>query len=198
MPAKTKTKRITPPFDGNVYPSAETSSNPAEEFAQFAYTVSHNLKEPLREVSIFAERLQREQRDNLDEKGKEGLRHILAGTQRINEILDDLFLYSQAGSWKLNPVSVDLNVLLNEVMFNLGPAIQESGATFIRGEMPTIIADRMQVMMLFEHLIGNAIKFRSQEPPRIHIGADTEHLPAPSITIRFRTTGSASTAHITK
>src|SRR5215813_1769884 len=102
MPVKPQSKKITIANGDTSADTAEAQSTPAEDFAQFAYIVSHNLKEPLREVSIFAERLQREQGDALDEKGKEGLNHVLAGVHRINEILDDLFLYSQAGSWKLN------------------------------------------------------------------------------------------------
>ena len=155
-------------------PAGDPRPTASEDFAQFAYIVSHNLKEPLREVSIFAERLQRESGETLNSNGKEGLDHVLAGVRRINEILDDLFLYSQTGSWKLDPAPVDLNVLLNEVLFNLGTAIRESGATFTRGTLPTVVADRMQLMQLFENLIGNALKFRTHEAPRIYVRSQIE------------------------
>jgi light-regulated signal transduction histidine kinase (bacteriophytochrome) len=161
-------KPASPPPQTNTHGEV---SNSSEDFGQFAYIVSHNLKEPLREVSIFAERLHREHGDSLDARGKEGLSHVLAGVQRISEILDDLFLFSQVDSWKLNPEQVDLKVLLGEVWFNLNTSVRESGASITCGDLPMLPADRAQLLQLFEQLIGNAIKFRSQEPPRIQVSS---------------------------
>ncbi len=142
-----------------------------QELEQFAYVASHDLQEPLRMVSSYLQLLSRRYHGKLDADADEFIGFAVDGAARMQALIADLLAYSRAGRQPLTPTDVDCGDLLDVVLRDLGPAIRDSGATVERGDLPTVVGDRTQLRQLFQNLLGNAIKFRSEAPPRIEIRA---------------------------
>ena len=149
---------------------ALTRSN--ADLEQFAYSASHDLQEPLRMVATYSELLQRRFAGQLGAGGEEYIRYIVDGASRMDQLLKDLraFVYASAGQ---DPDSeIDSGKALRQAMSALRLAIQENGATIEFGNLPCIRMHEFQLQQLFQNLIANAIRFRSEEPPRIYVGAE--------------------------
>lgn len=144
-----------------------------DELVQFAYVASHDLKEPLRTIAIFAQLLGDEQGGRLSPETQEALHYILSGVRRMHELIDDLLSYSQVDSSHSELAPVDLNAVLDEVLFNLHVMIQESYCSVTHDPLPAVAGDRVQLAQLLQNLIGNSIKYRSKDPPRIHVSAQS-------------------------
>lgn len=144
------------------------------ELEQFAYVASHDLQEPLRAVTGYTQLLAQEHQDSLDESAQEYLAYIVDGAKRMQQLIQDLLVYSRVGTRPQQFALIDCNVVLNQALTNLQVAIAESNAIITHDPLPTLLADKSQLVQLFQNLIGNAIKFRKQEPPKIHIGAVRE------------------------
>ncbi|MBI4928563.1 MAG: PAS domain-containing protein [Anaerolineae bacterium] len=144
------------------------------ELAQFAYIASHDLQEPLRMVSSYAQLLQRRYQGTLDERGEKYLGYIVDGAGRMGQLILDLLTYSRVGTRGLNLHPVDTRQAVARALFNLQVAIKEAGAQVRVGELPTIHGDETQLMQLFQNLIGNAIKFRRAEAPLVEISAQRD------------------------
>jgi PAS domain S-box-containing protein len=142
-----------------------------KELEQFAYVTSHDLKEPLRMVSSFTQLLEKRYRGNLDQDADEFIEYIVDGVNRMHRLLDDLLEYSRITSGSKKYVNVDLEEVLEECYNNLKVAIQESNAVIDSDPLPVVVANRTQMIQLFQNLISNAIKFRSEKTPIIHISA---------------------------
>jgi len=141
------------------------------DLEQFAYVASHDLKEPLRAVSGGVQLLQRRYEGQLDERAGEFIALAIDGTSRMERMIEGLLAFSRVGTrgGKFEPV--DGAKVLTAALQNLQAAIQESGAVVTQDPLPTVNADAVQLLSLFQNLIGNALKFRRTEPPRIHVGA---------------------------
>ncbi len=146
-----------------------TRSNEALE--QFAYVISHDLQEPLRMIVSYLQLIENRYKDKLDADGIEFIDYAVGDAKRVREMIIDLLHFSRAGKQSLSEEKMDCNDLVVEVLANLNVSIQESGASLDTGELPTIMADRGGVTMLFQNLISNAIKFRSEDLPKIVIKA---------------------------
>jgi PAS domain S-box-containing protein len=144
------------------------------DLEKFAYVASHDLQEPLRMVASYVQLLQRRYQGRLDARADEFIAFAVDGAKRMQDLLHDLLAYSRLASRGRILEAVDLEAVLNEVLANLAMATQESGAAVTNDPLPTILADRTQMVQLLQNLIGNAIKFRSPETPRVHIGV-TRH-----------------------
>ncbi|MDA8169172.1 MAG: ATP-binding protein [Nitrospiraceae bacterium] len=144
------------------------------ELRQFAYIVSHDLKEPLRTVAGFAGLLKRKYSGVLDDKGREFITYIMEGTKRMDELISGLLAYSRVGTTKRDFAPVDMAAALEKAVLNLKMAIEESGARVESGQknLPVVKGDATQLVQLFQNLLGNAIKYRREEPPRIAIRAE--------------------------
>jgi two-component system CheB/CheR fusion protein len=144
-----------------------------EDLKQFAWAASHDLQEPLRMVVTFTQLVERRYADRLDQEGREFMRYSVEGAQRIEAMLAGLREYWQARERSERPpVPVDLNSPIEEAVGNLGAAIAETGARVTREKMPTVFADHVPMVQLFQNLLGNAIKYRHAErSPQIHISA---------------------------
>jgi signal transduction histidine kinase len=142
------------------------------ELEQFAYVASHDLQEPLRMVAAYTQLLGERYRGKLDENADKFIGYASEGALRMQTLIRDLLAFSRAGREGSIYKSVDCGAAMVEVMITMGPAIQESGAAVTCAELPTVWSNRTQVTQLFQNLIGNALKFRGEEPPVISIFAE--------------------------
>ncbi|MCY7390791.1 MAG: PAS domain-containing protein, partial [Leptolyngbyaceae cyanobacterium CAN_BIN12] len=142
-----------------------------QELEQFAYVASHDLQEPLRAITGYTQLLVTNYQDGLDETGQQYAAYVIEGATRMQQLIHDLLLYSRIGTRDLVLAPTDCNAVLKRVLDNLQVAIAESNATLTHDPLPTITADKTQVTQLFQNLIGNAIKFRREDPPHIHLSA---------------------------
>jgi PAS domain S-box-containing protein len=140
------------------------------ELEQFAYVASHDLQEPLRGIAGLAQLLQQRYHGQLDSQADEFIDLIVDGTQRMQTLINDLLAYSRIGRRGEVIQPTDTEEALMATMKNLDVAIREYGARITHESLPTVKADATQLIQLFQNLIGNAIKFRSERPPEIHIG----------------------------
>lgn len=145
------------------------------DLEEFAYVVSHDLKEPLRSVSGFVELLNRRYRDTLDGPARSYIDRSLAGAERMKALIDDLLLYARTSTGPRELERVDTHALVEEVRAALTKSIREADAHIeLAEQLPVIQAEPAQISRLFQNLIANAIKFRRDEPPAIRISADLE------------------------
>jgi two-component system sensor kinase FixL len=140
------------------------------DLEQFAYVASHDLQEPLRAVAGCVQVLKKRYQGQLDSRADELIAHTVDGVSRMQTLIDDLLSYSRVGTRGKTFEPCDANAALNQTLANLETAIEQSGAVVTRDDLPVVNADATQLTQLFQNLIGNAIKFRSDQPPKIHIG----------------------------
>jgi PAS domain S-box-containing protein len=148
-----------------------TESNTALE--QFAYVASHDLQEPLRTMTAFAQLLVSKYRGKLDGEADKFLDFIIKGAVRMGSLIQDLLAYARLTTEHERPSSIALDEDLEAALTHLEQAIVESGACITHDPLPTLPVDRGQMVRLFQNLIGNAVKYRKHDqPPRVHISAE--------------------------
>jgi two-component system, chemotaxis family, sensor kinase Cph1 len=141
-----------------------------KELEQFAYVTSHDLKEPLRMVTSFTQLLENRYKGKMDSDADEFIEYIIDGTLRMQQLLDDLLAYSKiTNEVKYEPI--ELNGVIKESINNLKVAIDESDAEINYTTLPPVVANRTQMIQLFQNLIANAIKFQSTKKPIISISS---------------------------
>jgi signal transduction histidine kinase len=135
------------------------------ELEQFAYVASHDLQEPLRKVASFCQLLEQRYGGALDERGIEYIRFAVDGAERMQVLINDLLTFSRVGRLAVTHATVDLDATLDAALGNLAAAIDESEAQIVRrdGPLPQVIGDATLVTMLWQNLIGNAVKFRHED-----------------------------------
>ena len=141
------------------------------DLQQFAYVASHDLQEPLRMVAGYTQLLARRYRDRLDADADEFIGYAVDGAVRMQNLINDLLAYSRVGNRGQPLEATDCNAVFDEVVANLRTAMDDSQAAVTRDALPTVRADKSQLVELFQNLISNAIKFHGEEPPRIHVSA---------------------------
>ncbi len=142
------------------------------ELEQFAYVASHDLQEPLRKVASFCQLLEKRYGDQLDERGTEYIAFAVDGAKRMQVLINDLLTFSRVGRLNAAQTDVALDRMLDEAIDNVATSIEESGAQIIRPRepLPHVLGDPTLLTMLWQNLIGNAVKFRrAEENPRITI-----------------------------
>jgi len=141
------------------------------ELEQFAYIASHDLQEPLRMVASYVQLLGRKYKGKLDADADEFISYAIGGVTRMKDLTNALLEYSRVDSKKKAFKQTNCEDVLNQVLSNLKMAVEESDALVTHEPLPTVYSDASQFNQLFQNLIGNAIKFRGNEPPRINIVA---------------------------
>ena len=142
-----------------------------QELEQFAYVASHDLREPLRTVTSFTQLLEDEYGTALPGEARRYMNYIVDGNRRMRMLIDDLLSLSRVGSRAARQEPVPMDEVVQEAVHALSQAIEESGASVEFGDLPTVQGDRVQLVQLFQNLIGNALKFRKAEAPRVVISA---------------------------
>ena len=142
-----------------------------KDLEQFAYVASHDLQEPLRAVSGFVDMLKLQMEGSLDAKKTEYMNYIVDGAARMRLLINGLLEYSRVGTLGKPPELTDCKAALERAILNLQVGIRESGAKVTAGPLPKVCVDSMQLVQLLQNLIGNAIKFRSEPAPEVHISA---------------------------
>ena len=142
------------------------------ELQQFAYVASHDLQEPLRMVASYTQLLARRYGDKLDADALEFIDFAVDGARRMQALINDLLAYSRVGTRGAEFAPTDCNALVDQVVADLGAAIEDERAVVTRGDLPTLQADAMQISQLFQNLIGNAIKFHGERAPRVEVAAE--------------------------
>ena len=146
-----------------------TRSN--EDLEQFAYVASHDLQEPLRIVAGYIQLLERRYKAKLDKDAGDFIAFAVDGVSRMQNLIQDLLAYSRVGTRGQRMAPTDCEKVLDRSLANLGMAIRESGAAITHDPLPTVTGDEAQLVQLLQNLVGNAIKFRGERKPEIHIGA---------------------------
>jgi PAS domain S-box-containing protein len=141
------------------------------ELEQFAYVASHDLQEPLRMVTSYLQLLERKYKNQLDSSAEEFITYAVDGARRMQFLINDLLNYSRVSTRGQPFEQVDCTAVFERAIANLKFAIEESGALITHDPLPTVMADATQMTQVFQNLIGNAIKFRRELPPQIHIKA---------------------------
>ncbi len=142
------------------------------ELEQFAYVVSHDLQEPLRMVSSYTQLLAKRYHGKLDADADEFIAYAVDGANRMKALLEDMLDYSRVGTRGKVFQLICCEDVFDQAMANVKVAIEDNEALVSHDPLPTLIADEGQLVQLFQNLIGNAVKFRRQEPPHIHISAE--------------------------
>jgi signal transduction histidine kinase len=141
------------------------------ELQQFAYVASHDLQEPLRMVASYTQLLAKRYKGRLDSDADEFIGFAVDGVNRMQGLIKDLLTYSRVGTRGKEFEPIDCAEMLNEALVNLKVAIEESGAVVTHDGLPIVVGDGTQLGQLFQNLVGNAIKFRNERLPLVHVSA---------------------------
>ncbi|WP_081580343.1 PAS domain S-box protein [Methanobacterium formicicum] len=145
------------------------------ELEQFAYVASHDLREPLRMITSFLQLLDRRYSGQLDGDAHEFINFAVDGAKRLDKMIIDLLEYSRIANKEMMFSEVDFEKVMEQVNLNLNIIIYENNAEVTYDYLPKrVMADESQMIVLFQNLVGNAIKYRSNEEPKIHISAQKE------------------------
>ena len=167
----TKLKKI----EENLKSTMNDLKHSNKELEQFAYITSHDLREPLRMITNFLQLLERRYTDQLDQDAKEYIGFAVDGAKRLDNMTNDLLSYSRITTKKEEINNVNYEDVLKEALINLKVPIEKNNAVITHDPLPTIKGNEQFKFQLFQNLIGNAIKYRSQETPKIHISATKEN-----------------------
>jgi PAS domain S-box-containing protein len=142
-----------------------------EDLQQFAYSASHDLQEPIRNVAIYSEVVATQYQEVLDADGRQYLGFLVEGGRRLATLINDLLAYTRAGLVEGNVTSVDSSAVLKHTLSSLAEAIREADATVTSDPLPEVYIGEAHLQQVFQNLIGNALKYRTEDPPQIHISA---------------------------
>ncbi len=144
------------------------------ELQQFAYIASHDLQEPLRMVTSYLQLLERRYKGKLDADADDFIHYAVDGAVRMRTLINDLLTYSRIGTRGRPFELTNCNAAVAHAIANLKIAIEESAAIVTYKDLPDLIADPVQLTQLFQNLVSNAIKFRSQAAPQVGIEASRQ------------------------
>lgn len=145
------------------------------ELEQFAYVASHDLQEPLRKVASFCQLLEKRYKGQLDERGDQYIEFAVDGAKRMQQLINDLLAFSRVGRLTAEQEPIETEAVLEQALSSLAAAVEESGAEIVvQRPLPRLRGEASLLAGVFQNLIGNALKFRGPDRPRISIGAERE------------------------
>ncbi len=146
------------------------------ELEQFAYVASHDLQEPLRMVASYTQLLGKRYGEKLEGDAKEFMAYIVDGAGRMKQLIEDLLAYSRVGTRGREFKPVKLDAVVARARISLRAALEESGGELTSDPLPEVTGDELQLFQLVQNLAGNALKFRGEAPPRVHVSSiEKEH-----------------------
>jgi len=166
--------RVVRKIEGELDETIDKLYRSNTDLEQFAYIASHDLQEPLRMVNSYVKLLARRYQGKLDSDADEFIAFAVDGAVRMQGLINDLLTYSRVNTRGNELARIDSGKILTDVIQNLKLAIEEHKATITYDTLPTVSADGSQLGQLFQNLIGNAIKFHGDAPPRVHIAAENQ------------------------
>lgn len=144
-----------------------------KELEQFAYVASHDLQEPLRMVSSYVQILAEDYSGRLDQNAERFIGYVVDGATRMKVLIDDLLTFSRVGTQGRPFDAADCNYIIEQVLADQAPAIDSSGAMVTHGQLPTVSGDATQLAQLLQNLVSNALKYRRDVAPRVHVDVET-------------------------
>lgn len=166
-------RRLNAELEARVADRTEELSRMNDELRQFAYVASHDLQEPLRTVASYAQLLARRYKGRLDQDADDFIQFMVGGVTRMHTLLNDMLAYSRVTDTYGRPLeSASLDAVLNTALLNMDTAIGESGTIVSHDSLPVVTCDEVQISQVFQNLISNAIRYRSEAPPEITITAE--------------------------
>jgi signal transduction histidine kinase len=169
---ETEVRRLNAELEQRVRDRTAELTRTNEELKQFAYAASHDLREPLRTIASYTQLLDRRYHGQLDGDGQEFMKYITESAQRMDLLLNDLLSYSHQFKAQQPFVNISSEAVLAGVLMNLDSAIRGSGAAITHDPLPEVISDFVQLGQVFQNLISNSIRYRGEDPPRVHISAE--------------------------
>ena len=145
------------------------------DLEEFAFVASHDLKTPLRAISGYVQLLEKDHGAVLERKAIALIRRAARAAQKLDQLTNDLLSYARVDSRGRSFAAVELALVFDEVIKLLEVPIYKSDASITAGELPAITGDRAQLVYLVKNLVGNAIKYRGEDPPRIHVAATLKY-----------------------
>lgn len=146
-----------------------------KDLEQFAYAISHDLNEPLRSISSYIQLLDRRYKDKFDKEAGHYVERTQCAAVRMQNMITNLLEYSRLNSHQKKTDRIDCNEVLRHALANLEATIQETSAKITSDHLPIVKADFLRLLRVFQNLIANAIKFRSDKTPEIHVGLSLEN-----------------------
>jgi light-regulated signal transduction histidine kinase (bacteriophytochrome) len=144
------------------------------DLEQFAYVASHDLQEPLRKVTSFCQLLQRRYSGQLDERADQYIEFAVDGAKRMQVLINDLLSFSRVGRSDGNAEVLDAGAVLDRAVENLAGALEETGGEITHDALPRVRAEPALLATVFQNLLGNALKFHGDDPPRVHVSAERD------------------------
>ncbi len=142
------------------------------DLQQFAYSASHDLKEPLRMIAVYSQLLERRYKGHFDKEGEKFLHLIIEGARRMDALVSDLLAYTQVIRRSDSPVSViSADPVLDTAVSNLKQTIDQTGAIIERDPLPKLCVEEVHLLQLFQNVLGNALKYRSSQLPQIRVSS---------------------------
>ena len=142
-----------------------------EDLQQFAYSASHDLQEPIRNVAVYSELVARRYNKLLDTEGRLYLGFLQEGGRRLATLVNDLLAYTKASRAELSETAVDSSVALNNALADLSETIRETGASLTFDPLPEVNMGEAHLQLVFQNLISNSLKYRNEAVPRVHVSA---------------------------
>jgi light-regulated signal transduction histidine kinase (bacteriophytochrome) len=142
-----------------------------DELGQFAYVASHDLQEPLRMVASYSQLLAKRYKGRLDSDADEFIGYAVDGCNRMQGLIQDLLSYSRAGASGETLRKISSENALASALKNLRSIIEDNGAVVTHDPLPAMVTNEAQLVQVFQNLVGNALKYRSVEPPQVHVSA---------------------------
>ncbi len=157
--------------EANLLQKVEELHRSNEELGQFANIASHDLQEPLRMVSSYTQLLSKRYKGRLDADADEFIAFAVDGATRMHRLIQDLLSFSRVGSSSTELEETSTEAALEQALLNLQGAIEDRGAVVTHDALPLVMGDEMQLIQLFQNLVGNAIKYQKDGVPAIHVSA---------------------------